>query len=98
MNEARLFKIIHAPIVSEKSTRVADKYRQYVFDVLLNATKPEIKTAVEKMFNVNVTSVQTSRVRGKAKIFRQKEGSRQAWKKAYVTLKEGQEIRFGGAE
>jgi large subunit ribosomal protein L23 len=98
LSEERLFKIIKAPVISEKSTRVADQYRQYVFEVSLEATKPEIKKAVEKMFNVNVTSVQVSRVNGKTRVFRQKEGCRQTWKKAYVTLKEGQEIRFGGTE
>ena len=94
----RLHNIILAPVVSEKSTRVAEKGNQAVFKVLRDARKPEIKAAVEKMFNVKVEAVRTLNVVGKKKRFGRFEGARSDWKKAYVTLAEGQEIDFlGGA-
>lgn len=98
MNQERLLKIILGPVISEKSTIAADKHRQVVFKVLQNATKPEIKKAVEQLFNVTVLGVQVSNVKGKTKMFRQKPGQRKSWKKAYVTLKEGDDINFAGAE
>jgi len=98
MNEHRLMKIILAPIISEKSARGADKYRQYAFRVLRDANKPEIKAAVEKMFEVKVDSVTTANVRGKIKRFGSSTGKRTDWKKATVRLQEGQEIDFVGAE
>jgi large subunit ribosomal protein L23 len=95
----RLHQIILAPVVSEKSTRSAEKHNQAVFKVLRDARKPEIKAAVEKMFpNVTVTAVRTLNVKGKSKRFGASMGVRSDWKKAYVTLAEGQEIDFlGGA-
>ena len=95
----RLHQIILAPVVSEKSTRVAEKQNQAVFKVLRDARKPEIKAAVEKMFNVKVEGVRTLNVKGKTKRFGATNGVRSDWKKAYVTLPEGQEIDFlaGGA-
>jgi large subunit ribosomal protein L23 len=90
----RLHQIILAPLVSEKSTRVAEKLNQAVFKVALDAKKPEIKLAVEKLFNVNVVSVQTLIAKGKKKRFGRFEGKRSNVKKAYVTLAEGQEIDF----
>ncbi|MEJ2346454.1 MAG: 50S ribosomal protein L23 [Gammaproteobacteria bacterium] len=98
MKQERLFKVLLAPHVSEKSTRLGDSSNQYVFKVLPDATKPEIRSAVEGLFNVQVTSVQTTNVKGKRKRFSQTEGRRSDWKKAYVTLAEGQEIDFMGAE
>jgi large subunit ribosomal protein L23 len=94
----RLHQIILAPVVSEKSTRSAEKHNQAVFKVLRDARKPEIKAAVEKLFNVKVEGIRTLNVKGKTKRFGASTGVRSDWKKAYVTLAEGQEIDFlGGA-
>jgi large subunit ribosomal protein L23 len=94
----RLHQIILAPVVSEKSTRSAEKHNQAVFKVLRDARKPEIKAAVEKLFNVKVEAIRTLNVKGKTKRFGASMGVRSDWKKAYVTLAEGQEIDFlGGA-
>lgn len=94
----RLHQIILAPVVSEKSTRSAEKHNQVVFKVLRDARKPEIKAAVEKLFNVKVEAIRTLNVKGKSKRFGASMGVRSDWKKAYVTLAEGQEIDFlGGA-
>jgi len=85
-------------VVSEKSTRSAEKHNQAVFKVLRDARKPEIKAAVEKLFNVKVEAIRTLNVKGKTKRFGASMGVRSDWKKAYVTLAEGQEIDFlGGA-
>ncbi len=92
MNEARLFQIIRAPHISEKGTRVAEKYRQIVFRVALDATKDEIKAAVEHAFSVKVQAVRTLRVKGKPK----RQGHRKDWKKSYVTLAPGHDIDFTG--
>jgi large subunit ribosomal protein L23 len=94
----RLMNIVIAPVVSEKSTRVADKYRQYVFRVADGATKPEIKAAVELMFKTSVESVTLSNVKGKSKRFGRFMGRRRNWKKAYVRLAAGQEINFAATE
>ena len=93
-NPERLMTVLLAPVVSEKSTFVADKYEQVIFRVLQNATKPEVKAAVELMFKVNVESVQIANVKGKKKRFGTHMGRRRNWKKAYVSLKPGQEINF----
>ena len=98
MNNERLSRILISPVVSEKSTRVADQSKQIVFKVLPDASKPEIRKAVEKMFDVSVTAVQVSSVKGKIKRFGQTIGRRSDWKKAYVTLAEGSDIDFVGAE
>ena len=98
MNQERLMKVLLSPVVSEKSSRLADANRQFVFKVLPGASKPEIRKAVELMFEVKVTGVQVSNVRGKAKRFGQSMGKRADWKKAYVTLAEGHDIDFMGAE
>ena len=94
--EEKLFQVIISPHISEKSTRLADKNRQMVFEVRPDATKPVIKQAVEKMFNVQVESVTVTNVRGKRKGGRN--GRRQDWKKAYVRLKPGQDINFVGQQ
>lgn len=92
-NPAQLMNVILAPQISEKSTFVADKNQQIAFRVAPNATKPEIKAAVELLFKVNVEAVQVLRQKGKVK--RGKiPGQRKTWKKAYVCLKPGQEIDF----
>jgi large subunit ribosomal protein L23 len=92
--QQRLTQVILAPVISEKSTYVADKMNQVIFRVDSAATKPEIKAAVEFMFKVQVDSVTVSNVRGKSKRFGQYPGRRPHWKKAYVSLKPGQEINF----
>jgi large subunit ribosomal protein L23 len=97
VNEEKLFQVILAPHISEKSTRLADKNRQMVFEVRPDATKPVIKLAVEKMFNVQVESVTVTNVLGKRKGGRSA-GRRQDWKKAYVRLKPGQDINFVGQQ
>jgi large subunit ribosomal protein L23 len=92
--QERLMQLVLAPVISEKSTFVADKNNQVAFRVAADATKPEIKAAIELMFKVQVDSVQVANVRGKGKRFGQSSGRRRHWKKAYVCLKEGQEINF----
>ena len=92
--QERLTQVVLAPVISEKSTFVADKHNQVIFRVASNATKPEIKAAVEFMFKVQVESVTVVNVRGKEKRFGQFLGRRNHWKKAYVSLKSGQEINF----
>ena len=94
----RLMNVVLAPVVSEKSTRVADKYRQYVFRVADDATKPEVKAAVELLFKTKVQSVTVSNVNGKQKRFGRFMGRRRNWKKAYVRLAAGQEINFAATE
>lgn len=97
MNQERLMQVLVEPRLSEKATVAADKRGQYVFRVLGDATKPEIKAAVEKMFNVQVDSVQVLNVAARAKRFKGRAGVRQSWKKAYVQLKSGFTIDFLGA-
>jgi len=97
MNQERLMKVLLAPIVSEKSTMVADKNSQVAFRVLQDATKPEIKAAVELLFKVEVESVQVLNTKGKSKRFGRFEGRRRNTRKAYVSLAPGQEINFAEA-
>ena len=99
MNQQRLMQVLLAPQVSEKATYVADKNEQVVFRVASDATKPEVKAAVELLFKVSVESVQIANVKGKRKRFGRSMGARKNWKKAYVSLMPGQEINFvdGGA-
>ena len=92
--QERLMQVVLAPVISEKSTFVADKNNQVVFRVAPDATKPEIKAAIELMFKVQVDAVKVVNVRGKGKRFGLSAGRRRHWKKAYVCLKEGQEINF----
>jgi large subunit ribosomal protein L23 len=94
--EGRLAKVLVAPIVSEKATMAAEKHNQVLFKVLRDATKPEIKAAVELMFKVVVDSVQTVQHKGKQKRFGKSTGRRDHVKKAYVCLAEGQELNFSG--
>ena len=97
-NQERLMKVLLAPQISEKATYVADKNEQVVFRVVSDATKPEIKAAVEMMFKVNVDSVQVACVKGKVKRMGRYVGRRNHWKKAYVCLAAGQEINFAASE
>ena len=98
MNQERLLQVLIAPHVSEKSATIGERNNQYVFRVATDATKPEIKSAVEQFFSVSVAAVQVTNVKGKAKRFGAFQGRRGDWKKAYVTLAAGQEINFGGGE
>jgi large subunit ribosomal protein L23 len=95
-DESRLAQVLVGPIVSEKATAAAEKSNQVLFQVLRDATKPEIKAAVELLFKVQVESVRTLNQKGKAKRFGRSLGRRDHIKKAYVSLKEGQELNFSG--
>ncbi len=95
-DEGRLAQVLVAPIISEKATRIGEKQNQVLFKVLRDATKPEIKAAVELMFKVEVASVQTVNQMGKTKRFDRSIGRRDHLKKAYVCLKPGQELSFPG--
>ncbi|HEX5803485.1 MAG TPA: 50S ribosomal protein L23 [Azospira sp.] len=99
MNQERLMQVLLAPQISEKATWIAEKNEQVIFRVVSDATKPEIKAAVELLFKVQVESVQVATVKGKQKRFGRSMGRRKNWKKAFVSLKPGQEINFaeGGA-
>ena len=99
MNQERLMQVLLSPQISEKATWVADKNEQVIFRVASDATKPEIKAAVELLFKVDVEAVQVANVKGKVKRFGRTTGRRKGWKKAFVCLKAGQEINFveGGA-
>jgi large subunit ribosomal protein L23 len=96
MNQERLMKVLLAPIVSEKASIAADTSAQYAFRVAADATKREIGRAVETLFEVKVEGVQVLNVRGKKKRFGQRMGKRKDWRKAYVRLKAGHDIDFGG--
>jgi large subunit ribosomal protein L23 len=95
-DEGRLAQVLVAPIISEKATRIAEKQNQVLFKVLRDASKPEIKAAVELMFKVDVASVQVINQKGKVKRFGRSMGRRDNVKKAYVCLKPGQELNFSG--
>jgi len=97
-SKERLMTVLVAPHVSEKGALVAEKNNQIVFRVLRDSTKPEIKAAVELMYEVKVDSVRVVNVAGKAKRFGGRPGKRSDWKKAYVSLAEGQTIDFAGVE
>ena len=94
MNQERLMQVLLAPQISEKATYIAEKHEQVIFRVATDATKPEIKAAVELLFKLEVESVQVANVKGKVKRFKGAVGRRKGWKKAYVSLKPGQEINF----
>ena len=94
--EGRLAQVLVAPIISEKATSVAEKHNQVMFKVLQDATKPEIKAAVELLFNVEVTGVSVVNTKGKVKRFGRSIGRRNNVRKAYVSLKEGAELNLSG--
>ena len=98
MNPERLLMILREPHTSEKTTIIAEKFKQFTFKVLKNATKNEIKQAVEHMFNVKVSGVSVVNVKGKKKRFKQLSGQRSDWKKAFVSLHPGSDIDFTVAE
>ena len=98
MNEERIMKVLLAPHVTEKAAVVGESSNQYVFQVMTDATKPEIKKAVETLFEVEVDAVRVSNVKGKVKRSGANLGRRKNWKKAYVRVKDGQTIDFMGGE
>jgi len=98
MNQERIYKVLLGPLVSEKATLAAELNNQFVFKVSSDATKPEIKAAVEQLFDVQVAKVQTVNIKGKTKRSRFGMGKRNDVHKAYVTLQEGQDIDFVSAE
>ena len=91
MSSDRILSVLRAPHVSEKSTRLSE-HNQYVFAVASDATKADVKSAVEQMFDVNVVSVNMANVKGKQKMFRFRPGRKANVRKAYVRLAEGQTI------
>lgn len=98
MNEERLHSVILRPHISEKATILSDKNRQFAFRVAPDATKREIKAAVEKLFKVSVTGVTVMNVKGKTRRTRYGLGRKSNWRKAYVALAEGHDIDFSSAE
>jgi large subunit ribosomal protein L23 len=98
MNEVRLYKVLVGPHTTEKSVTAAEKFRQISFKVAVDATKTEVKQAVEKLFNVVVEAVRITNVKGKHKRFKQMSGKRSDWKKASISLKKGQDINLAEFE
>jgi large subunit ribosomal protein L23 len=98
MSKDRLYQVLLSPRVTEKSTLVGESSNQYLFHVVNDASKAEVKGAVELLFEVNVESVRVVNVKGKSKAFRMRPGKRSDWKKAYVRVQEGQVIDFLGGE
>lgn len=94
MNQERVFKVLLGPHISEKATMLADSQKQFVFKVATDATKLEIKKAVEQLFEVKVRSVSTLNVQGKTKRTARGLGKRNDWKKAYIALQPGQDLDF----
>jgi large subunit ribosomal protein L23 len=95
-DEGRLMQVLVAPVVSEKATMVAEKSNAVTFKVLQDATKPEIKAAVELLFQVQVAGVSVVNTKGKTKRYGRSVGRRDNVRKAYVTLKPGQELNLSG--
>ena len=98
MSKNRLYQVLLSPRVTEKTTMVGEASNQYVFKVIKDANKSEVKGAVEMLFDVSVKSVRIVNVKGKSKSFRMRPGKRSDWKKAYVRVQEGQVIDFLGGE
>lgn len=96
MNQQQLMTILHLPVISEKTTLAGDAHRRFAFKVDKRATKPEVKRAVELMFDVKVETVQVLNVKGKTKRMGRRMGKRPDWKKAYVKLKPGFDIDYAG--
>ena len=92
MNDAKLSEVIRAPRVSEKTARLQEVSNQYVFEVATDATKADVKAAIEKLFAVTVEAVNVVNVKGKGKAFKNRAGRRGDWRKAYVKLADGQSI------
>lgn len=94
MNEKRLYTTVVKPLTTEKTSRIGEKHRQMVFRVAKDSTKKTIAQAIEKLFSVKVEMVRILNVKGKRKQFKQREGVRSNWKKAYVSLAEGHDINL----
>ncbi len=94
MNEERLYAVLRSPHISEKASSLGDSSNQYAFKVDVNATKGEIKQAVEQLFGVNVVNVTTLNVRGKVKRNRYRATRRRNWKKAYVRIAADEELDY----
>ena len=92
ITDEKIFSVLRAPRVSEKTARLQEVSNQYVFEVSTTATKADVKAAVEKLFDVKVEAVNVLNVKGKNKSFRNRAGSRGSWRKAYVRLADGQAI------
>ena len=92
MNDAKLYDVIRAPRVSEKTARLQEISNQYVFEIATTATKADVKAAIEKLFAVTVEAVNVVNVKGKGKAFKNRAGRRGDWRKAYVKLADGQSI------
>ncbi|QDI04451.1 MULTISPECIES: 50S ribosomal protein L23 [Xanthomonas translucens group] len=92
MSNEKIFSVLRAPRVSEKTARLQELSNQYVFEISSEATKADVKAAVEQLFDVKVESVNVLNVKGKNKSFRSRSGRRGDWRKAYVRLAEGQSI------
>jgi len=97
MNQERILNVLLGPHISEKTSRVADQHNQVAFKVASDASKLEVKKAVEQLFEVKVKAVQILNVKGKTKRFGRAVGRRSDWKKAYVSLSDGYDIDFSGA-
>jgi large subunit ribosomal protein L23 len=97
-SQQRLMQVLLAPQISEKATYIADKNNQVIFRVSSDATKPEVKAAVELLFKVEVDGVNIANVKGKEKRFGRITGRRKNWKKAFVCLKPGQDLNFMAGE
>ncbi|HTO17609.1 MULTISPECIES: 50S ribosomal protein L23 [Pseudomonas] len=97
MNQERVFKVLLGPHISEKATVLADSKKQFIFKVATDATKLEIKKAVEVLFNVKVAGVRTVNVQGKTKRTMRGMGKRNDWKKAYIALQPGQDLDFASS-
>lgn len=98
MNQERIYQVLLAPHVSEKGTMLAEEHRQHVFKVATDATKSEVKVAVEELFKVKVEKVRILNMKGKTKRFGGRLGKRSDLRKAYVTLESGNDIDFAGAK
>lgn len=92
MSNIKILGVLRAPRISEKTARIQEQSNQYVFEVAQNATKADVKAAVEQLFAVKVEAVNVVNVKGKQKAFRFQQGRRGNWRKAYVRLAEGQSI------
>ena len=92
ITDEKIFSVLRAPRVSEKTARLQEVSNQYVFEVSTTATKADVKAAVEKLFDVKVEAVNVVNVKGKNKAFRNRNGRRGDWRKAYVRLADGQAI------
>ena len=92
MNDAKLYSVIRAPRVSEKTARLQEVSNQYVFEIAKTATKADVKAAIEQIFSVTVEAVNVVNVKGKNKAFKFRQGKRGDWRKAYVKLADGQSI------